>query len=141
MTHALKQDKKTVPISHANCIFCGRSHPLGLGMRFALNDDHSVETTFTGNSLLQGYRGILHGGVIAGLLDAAMTNCLFLNGIEAYTADLNVRYRHPIPYNADLKVIAQITNERSVIYELESFIYEGARVMAKANARFMKPFG
>jgi acyl-coenzyme A thioesterase PaaI-like protein len=59
--------------------------------------DGAVHTVFKAHEGLQGYRGILHGGVITALLDAAMANCLFLKGVEALTGDLHVRFLKPVP--------------------------------------------
>lgn len=127
------------PISHCNCIICGSNNPASLRIHFVLQDDLSVRAQFRGNSLLQGYNGILHGGIIASVLDAAMTHCLFKNGIEAVTADLNVRYKHSIPFNAPIEVWAHITQNQKIIYRMESNIQMDKQLMAKATARFMIP--
>lgn len=36
-----------------------------------------VSTVFRGDALLEGYPGLVHGGIICALVDGAMTNCLF----------------------------------------------------------------
>ena len=90
--------------------------------------------------MLQGYRGILHGGIVATLLDAAMTHCLFHQGIEAVTGDLQVRYLKQIPFNADLDIRARLVSSFSPLYKLESEITVGNQVMARAKAKFMSPY-
>ncbi|MBN2803201.1 MAG: PaaI family thioesterase [Deltaproteobacteria bacterium] len=127
------------PASHCNCIVCGSKNPASLGISFELQPDSSILAQFRGNALLQGYKGILHGGIIASILDAAMTHCLFKNGIEAVTADLNVRFKHSIPYDALIDVTAKIISDQKIIYRLDSNIHMDGKLMAKANARFMLP--
>lgn len=127
------------PASHCNCIVCGNDNPASLGMRFVLQQDSSVRAQFRGNAFLQGYQGILHGGIIASILDAAMTHCLFNNGIEAVTADLHVRFRHSIPFDAKLVVTARIVSSDNIIHRMESKIEMDGKSMARSTARFMKP--
>jgi acyl-coenzyme A thioesterase PaaI-like protein len=48
------------------------------------------------------YTGLLHGGMTSTLLDAAMTHCLFMQGVQALTAELTVDSFHPfVPEQAD----------------------------------------
>ncbi len=51
-----------------------------------------MSASFLGNGTLEGYTGLLHGGVIAALLDGARIHCLFARGIRGLTLDLKVRY-------------------------------------------------
>ena len=82
--------------AHPRCVVCSHTHPMGLGQEFVLQPDGSVESTFAGSEVFEGYSGLLHGGVTAALLDGAMTNCLFAHGVEGLTAELTVRYRDPV---------------------------------------------
>ncbi|MBN2525787.1 MAG: PaaI family thioesterase [Deltaproteobacteria bacterium] len=125
--------------SHCHCILCGLANPASLRLKFSKADDGSVHTTFRGNALLQGYTGILHGGIISSLLDAAMTHCLFHRNIEAVTGDLNVRFFHPVPCDAQLEIHAQVVSAHGILYRLESVIVHNNQKLAKASARFMIP--
>ena len=82
--------------AHPFCFVCSASNPMGLALRYTAAPDGSVSATFLGNPALEGYAGLLHGGVVAALADGAMTNCLFAQGIQALTAALHVRYRSPV---------------------------------------------
>jgi len=86
---------------------------------------------------MQGYPGILHGGVSASLLDAAMTNYLFHRGIQAYTGDLHVRYLHPIPCPAQLEIKAWIVSEYASLYQLRSEISRNQQVMVRGEGKFV----
>lgn len=123
---------------HRNCLFCGDLHPNSLGLHFVPQGDGSVRATFQSYDELQGYDGILHGGIIASLLDSAMTNCLLLQGIKAVTADLRIRYKNLVSCGARLEVKARLVKRYSPLYRLQAELtYEGL-VMAHAEARFME---
>ncbi len=123
---------------HCKCIVCGNQNPVGLGLHFEVNGKGDVSATFRGNTLLQGYDGILHGGIIAALLDASMTHCLFHHGIEAVTGSLDVRFVKPVPCDALLTLRAKLTESHPPLFRLLAVLTYDRRVMARAKARFME---
>ncbi|MGL1930864.1 MAG: PaaI family thioesterase [Desulfotalea sp.] len=124
-------------IFHDNCFACGKKNPLSLGLTFKQIDDKTIQASFTGNLNLQGYDGILHGGIISTLLDSAMANCLLLKDVKGVTADLRVRFLHSIPCTSKLSIKAWITCAVSSLYELKAEVKVNGKVMAKARAKFM----
>jgi uncharacterized protein (TIGR00369 family) len=125
-------------VDHDYCMMCGARNPWSLGLNFREGEGTTVSARFRVNRALQGYRDVLHGGMIAALLDAAMTHCLFRRGIRAVTADLHVRYLRPIPCGALVEVRAWITCERRRMHRLEAELVLEQRVMARAEAAFMQ---
>lgn len=123
---------------HRNCLLCGDQHPQSFGLRFAPHGDGSVRATFQSYDELQGYDGILHGGIIASLLDSAMTNCLFQEGIQAVTADLRIRYKHSVPCTAKLDLQAKLVESHPPLYRLKAKLVHDGRCMARGEARFMR---
>lgn len=118
---------------------CGlREHnPDTLGLVFSPQADGTVVASFAVNHQHQGYTGLLHGGMTATLLDAAMTHCLFLQGIQALTAELTVRFIKPIHIGQTLMVYAQLTGKRHGIYQLEAWLMAGQKKVARACAKFI----
>lgn len=90
------------------------------------------------DTVLQGYDGIMHGGVVAALLDAAMTHCLFHRGIQGLTGDLHVRFVHSISCDAQLEIRAWMEANRKSLYRLKAEIVCDGTVMAWAEATFMR---
>ena len=123
--------------AHPLCIVCGRSDECGLGLRFLLRDDGGVEASFECEARFQGYEGILHGGVTSSLLDGAMTNCLFAHGIKAVTAEMTVRFRHPVELDTPAVVRARIDRVQLPLYIVEAEILQGGQVKARAVGKFM----
>lgn len=89
-------------------------------------------------SELQGYDDILHGGVIAALLDAGMTHCLFHRGIQAVTGDLHVRFLHPVGCEVFLEVQAQVQSSYPPLYKLRSELTVDGRILAWADGKFVQ---
>jgi acyl-coenzyme A thioesterase PaaI-like protein len=122
---------------HEWCLICGSQNPHSLKLRFE-PDELGVKAEFTPSRDLQGYSGILHGGIVSALLDSAMTHCLFNSGIKAVTGDLHVRFLHSVPCNQPLEIRALIVSSRPPLYRLKSELLQGSRIMAWAEAKFMR---
>ena len=123
---------------HPRCVVCGRSSPAGLGLKFQLQLDGSVNTSFDCRKDFEGYDGMLHGGVISSIADGAMTNCLFAHGITAVTADLRVRFRHPVELGAPLTVTAKITRRTAPLFCVEAKLTQADQLKVTATGKFME---
>ncbi|WP_210247391.1 PaaI family thioesterase [Blastochloris sulfoviridis] len=126
----------TVP-SHAGCLLCGDRNPLSLKLRFAPDGADGVQGSFACRDILQGYDGMVHGGVIAALLDCAMTHCLFHHDIEAVTADLHIRYRLPLSCRARVDLRARFVQFHPPLYRLTAEIKVGDQLVARAAGAFV----
>jgi len=133
-----KGNQAVAQVSHERCILCGQKNPLSLGLVFNPAGEGVVETVVPLHGRLQGYDGILHGGVISSLLDAAMTHCLFHAGIEALTGDLHVRFVHPVPCDKNVKLRSWILTSFSPFYRLRAELLFEGRVMAWGEGRFAR---
>jgi len=109
-----------------------------LHLEFDSFTDGSVETTFYCSPEFAGYPGILHGGIISTLLDGAMTHCLFAKGHAAVTAELRVRFRHPVYTGQVAHIHASITRAGGAFFELHSELVQQGRVKAKATGKFFE---
>ena len=124
--------------AHPYCVVCSQSNPLGLGLEFTVNDDGSVSASLNGHFALEGFQGCLHGGMIASLLDGAMTNCLFARGLVAMTAELKVRYRKPVLIGQEMTLRAWITRSQPPLHLLEAELKQEGCIKAIASAKFME---
>ena len=111
---------------------------MGLALRYRVEPDGGVAATFLGNCALEGYAGLLHGGVVAALLDGAMTNCLFARGLPALTVELNVRYHTGVAAAEIVTVRAWLESESHGLYQLQAELTQGGTVKASATAKFME---
>ncbi len=123
---------------HPGCFVCSPAHPAGLRQEFTLQPDGSVESTFAGGEAWEGYRGYLHGGVAAALLDGAMTNLLFAHGLEAFTAELRVRYRHPVAARSPMTVSARWDESHGLFHSLRAELRQDAQIKVTAVGKFLE---
>jgi uncharacterized protein (TIGR00369 family) len=123
---------------HPNCVLCGLANGRSLRLHFTVCDDGSVSALFGCHDVFEGYAGQLHGGVITSLLDGAMTNCLFARGISAVTAELNVRFRHPVVSGESATVRAWVERSSSPLHVLRAEIVQADKVRAAALGKFME---
>lgn len=122
--------------AHPFCFVCSSSNPLGLALHSEPQTDGSIRAEFLGNSTLEGYTGFLHGGVIA-TLDGAMTNCLFARGIRGLTAELTVRYHHPVAASEEVKLCAWLEDDAHGLFQLRSELTQAGSIKASAAGKFL----
>ena len=122
---------------HANCYVCDPDN--GSGLRLNATPDHNgrMKAEFKCDDVFRGYSGRLHGGVVAALLDGAMTQCCFAHGIKAVTGELTVRFRQPVMLHRKATVIAWMASSRPPLYILKAELKQGSEVLVKAVGKFM----
>jgi acyl-coenzyme A thioesterase PaaI-like protein len=125
---------------HQNCFACGSNDGIGLGLKFYMNEDGAVFGNFFADPKYEGYPGIIHGGIIATLLDSAMTHCLLVKDIPALTGRLSIKYSTPIRTGTIVKVEAGIVDQLHGMFILQGkALVDGKRVAsAEAKYRSMK---
>ncbi|TMJ06702.1 MAG: PaaI family thioesterase [Bacillati bacterium ANGP1] len=74
------------------CFVCGQDNPIGLKLKF-VRAGEGVRAEFTPSDFHAGYEGLVHGGILAALIDDAMANVWFARGQEAVTAKIEIRFR------------------------------------------------
>ena len=130
--------RETREQAHSNCVVCSPVNSRSLSVEFAASDDGRVQARFDCDKAFEGYAGILHGGVIASLLDGAMTNCMFAHGIPAITAELNVRFRHPVVTSHAATVRAWVERSSPPLHLLRAEVVQDQQLKATAHGKFME---
>jgi uncharacterized protein (TIGR00369 family) len=77
---------------------------VGLHLEFLLADDHSVVSLPVIPDTFEGPTGYLHGGIIATLLDEAMSKAIRAGGFTAMTRQMEVNYLRPVPSGAPIRL-------------------------------------
>ncbi len=132
------RDESSPVRSHPHCWVCSPDNGHGLGVEFRDDSMGGVEGVFPCDEAFTGYAGLLHGGVISSLLDGAMTNCLLSRGLIAVTADLQVRFHHPVQIGLTATIRAWLKDTRSLVYILGAELLQNGVVCATAVGKFMK---
>lgn len=107
-------------------------------MEFTPRDDGGVEAHFSCASEFQGYDGVIHGGVISTVLDAAMTNCLFAHDVTAVTAELHVRFRHPVCADEPAVIVARLLRATPPLFVVEAELLQADQCKATCRGKFME---
>ena len=117
------------------CFGCGRNNPIGLKLNFTRESD-TLRAEFTPDTVHQGWPGVVHGGILAALLDEAMSNAAFGEGITCLTASLEMRLKKPAMVQEKLVVTARVTRNRKRLVETEaSLCLEDGTVVAEGTAK------
>lgn len=120
------------------CFVCGEKNPSGLHLHFSLHDG-KVMTEFIPQKIHQGYKDIIHGGIISTLLDEAMVKTALLQGMPAVTAEITIRFRNPLMVGERVSVEASILNMNKKIIETSSVIKrEDDTVIAEGHAKLLR---
>ena len=121
------------------CFACGPENPIGLHLEFELIGENELQTVFIPLAEHQSYNGMLHGGLMALLLDEVMGKLLTMKQIRAYTARMETRYRQQARIGEKLKVTGRIVFDKGRMIELTAQAEnEQGEKVAEATARFMK---
>ena len=120
-----------------HCFVCGRENPYGLKLNFYETAPGEVVVEYTVPEQFQGYPGVVHGGVIAAMLDE-VTARVHMGGDPPrfmFTARLDVRYRKNVPIGQPLRIVGHAgkSKERTAIAQGEIFGPAGD-LLAEAEA-------
>lgn len=120
------------------CFVCGKKNPSGLQLSFSLKNG-KVFSEFSLPDAYQGYAGIIHGGIIAMILDEAIAQAVVLMGYKAVTAQINVKFKSPLIPGEHVMVEAEIVNCSGRIIEGVSRMNgSDSRLIAEAYAKFVR---
>ena len=121
------------------CFGCGPLNEEGLQMTFLPEGDVSA-TEFEVPARYQSWKGIVHGGMIALLLDEAVGWAAWHKGHPGVTGKLEVRYRLPLRVGERVRLMGRVENVRRTLVYASAIIVrisDGATV-AEAAATLME---
>lgn len=126
------------------CFVCGLQNLVGLKTAFYDQPDGSVLARFTGHEQHQGYPGRMHGGVISGIMDEVIGRAVMVGlppGEEVWgvTAELDVRFRKPVPLEVELTATGRITRDTRLLFEGSGELrLPDGTVAAEATGKYIK---
>ena len=99
--------------SYQRCFVCGHRNSYGLHLFFRL-EQHTIVADFQPREEHQGFPGVIHGGIVAAVLDEALGRTSLLGDTREWTMTgrLEVRYRRYVPYGPLLRVRAKLDSDR-----------------------------
>lgn len=123
-----------------HCFVCGQDNHGGLKLGFAIDAAaRSIKTEFVPTRTHQGYVDVVHGGLIATVLDEAMTKLAFSLGLDAVTGRLTVRYKKPLMVGEKVTVTGRLVKESGrAIEAVASAVKDDGTVVAEAEGLLMR---
>ncbi len=97
-------------LSESMCFGCGQNNPIGLKLDFQW-DGKTVKAEFTPTKVYQGWSGVVHGGIIASMLDEAMAYACRFEGMNCVTGKMQIRFRHPAVIDEPLIIAGKVTKK------------------------------
>ncbi|MEW6240883.1 MAG: PaaI family thioesterase [Chloroflexota bacterium] len=121
-----------------HCFVCGLENPIGLRLHMYQTAPGVIETTFTAPEHFQGYPGVLHGGIVASILDevsgrAHMGSDPVLPRFM-FTGKMEVKYRKNVPIGQPLRIVGKAGKSKGKMAEGWAGIYDqGGELLAEAT--------
>jgi uncharacterized protein (TIGR00369 family) len=106
------RDRLNDTSAYQQCFACGARNPAGLQLTFREEGD-AVVADFTPDARFQGFPGVVHGGILATLLDETLNRLATREGRWMVTGRLEIRFRTVAPVGRTLRVAARAVSSRS----------------------------
>ena len=122
------------------CFACGGRNQHGLHLRFSRDGDGAVVCRYEPKPEDQGFPGVMHGGVLAALLDESMAWAMWAQDRAlGVTAKMETRYRKTVGTSGTLVVRGRVVRMRGRRIEVEASVDDAAgERLAEATALFMR---
>jgi acyl-coenzyme A thioesterase PaaI-like protein len=123
------------------CAVCGVENPVSLKGQFFEIEGGEVLGVFRPLEVHQSYPGRLHGGVASAALDETIGRAVNITEPDAWgvTVELTVRFKKPVPLDAELRVIARITRDSRRLFEgTGEIVLPDGSVAVEASGKYMK---
>lgn len=119
------------------CFACGKKNLRGLKMDIEIDPD-GARCEYKIPAELQGWQGFTHGGIISTMLDEVMVWAAAGRDIVTVTAEINVRFRNPLPTDHTITLEGKVTEERKRVVLAEARAFDDERVYAEAQGKLFR---
>jgi uncharacterized protein (TIGR00369 family) len=130
---------RSLPVKKNYCFACGKDNPDGMRLKFAFDRDqkHFV-CSFCLGKRYTGPPGYCHGGIIATILDDAMSKLSRLHDVVAATSRMTVEYVRPVPLHKALRVESREVGKRGRrLTRVAEIVDDKGTVLARSRGIFV----
>lgn len=126
---------------YPNCFVCGDKNPIGLNVPFYVKAQ-KVVAEYTAGRHFEGYKDILHGGILSALLDEVMIRSVLALGIYVLTSEIKVKFKKIVKIGDKLFLEGRMTEDKGRILLAEGKITnQENEVVAEGEGKFFKAQG
>jgi uncharacterized protein (TIGR00369 family) len=135
-------DPRTIDPPVNNCFGCSPVNPVGLRLKFVIETSASGGVTAAApvelNRFYEGPAGYIHGGVIATLMDEAMSKLNKPLKVSAMTRRLEVEYLRPSPVDMLLTLVGRhVRREGRKLFHVAELLNPQGETLARATGLFI----
>ena len=138
----LHSHEPLTPFAHSTnnrCFGCGQANATGLRLEFMLAADGAVVSLPVVPEAFAGHPGYLHGGIIATLLDEAMSKAVRAQGRPSMTRKMEVEYLRPVPSGTALRVEGRVVRNEGRKHWAEAVVADAKEsVLAHSKGLFIE---
>jgi uncharacterized protein (TIGR00369 family) len=130
---------KAIPSKKNYCFACGKDNPQGMHLKFSLDRERRrFVCQFRLSKRYTGPPGYCHGGIIATILDDAMSKLNKLRDVIAATSRMTVEYLRPVPLHKALRVEAhEISKRGRRLARVAEILDANGTVLARSRGVFV----
>jgi uncharacterized protein (TIGR00369 family) len=135
-------DDKMKPMKrYPHCFVCGDKNPIGLNIPFYVRDD-KVVAEYTAGRRFEGYKDVLHGGILSALLDEVMIRSVLAQGIYTLTSEIKVKFKKMVKIGDKLHLEGRLVEDKGKILVAEGKVTnKDGELVAQGEGKFFRTTG
>jgi uncharacterized protein (TIGR00369 family) len=127
-----------VRAAYDECFGCGSANPIGLHLDGFAIEDGELVANFEPRPEYRGFAGVLHGGILAALLDETLAwTAMLLEDTYVVTANLELKFRKPAAVQAGYVVRGRVVRRRGRRLQLTGEARTDGVVVAEGSGLFL----
>lgn len=113
-------------------------NPIGLHMEVSFRDNKAFSRLALEREF-QGWNDIVHGGMVATILDEIMAHAVVHYVGQAVTTSLQITYRVPLHVGEEFEVIGYVVEQKSraAVARAEIRILDSRKLIARGESKFI----
>jgi len=123
---------------YENCLVCGDKNEIGMNLPFTY-DGEVATAEYTAEPRFEGYKEVLHGGILTALLDEVMAKAIFGKRLLIATVEINVKFKNPVKTGQKIKLQGRYSGERgSLVFATSKATLPDGSLAAEAEGKFFR---